>query len=30
MTPKQFEAFLEGEFKSNEILVKNAGIRLTN
>ena len=30
MTPRQFETFLEGEFKSNEILVKNAGIKLTN
>jgi tripartite-type tricarboxylate transporter receptor subunit TctC len=30
MTPPQFEAFLADEFKSNENLVKSAGIKLTN
>ena len=30
MTPRQFEAFLADEFKSNENLVKSAGIKLAN
>ena len=30
MSPRQFEAFLAEEFKSNENLVKNAGIKSPN
>ncbi len=30
MTPRQFETFLADEFRSNENLVKSAGIKLTN